>query len=371
MWVHEGAADRLGTVLIHCRARRVLLVTARHSYITSGAADIVEAALQNIEYIRFFEFDDNPTLADVVRGYEVARRLLPDTIVAVGGGSVMDMAKLINVAYAQQADVQAIIEGRVTLSRPSVPLVAIPTTTGTGSEATHFAVAYVGNRKYSVGANHMRPEYVLVDARLAHSQPPYLAACAGFDALAQAIESYWAMGATPQSRHFAARAIQLLWRAFVPFVVEHDQNAGRRMALGAYLAGRAIDISKTTAPHAMSYALTKLYGLPHGHAVALTLWRCFEITDQLAGSASNHEAGTEYVHARMQKLAELLDCFSPQQAAYALRALMRKTNLETSLMKLGVDSLHKRSMLVESINMDRLANHPVRLDKAALYRLVS
>ena len=133
------------------------------------------------------------------------------------------------------------------------PFLAIPTTAGTGAEATRFAVYYDHGKKMSADDERYLPTDVLLIPEFAASQSAYQRASTEFDAYAQAVESLWARGATDASRAYARKALDLM-------------ASGEQM-LGAYWAGRAIDISRTTAAHAFSYYMTATYGIPHGHAV--------------------------------------------------------------------------------------------------------
>ena len=110
----------------------------------------------------------------------------------------------------------------------------------------------------------------VVYPQFTYQNDAYLTACTGFDALAQAIESYWAKGATNESRDYSVRAIGLLWKQLPQLIQSPTKELRNQVAEGAYWAGRAINISTTTAPHAFSYVFTSKYGYPHGHAVAFT-----------------------------------------------------------------------------------------------------
>ena len=150
-------------------------------------------------------------------------------------------------------------------------MIAIPTTAGTGSEATHFAVVYVDGEKYSLAHPYLVPAYAVIDPLLTYSLPAGVTAASGLDAFCQAIESIWAVGATDVSHTFATEAARLAVQHLRAAVQNPTDTARAGMCRAAHLSGKAINISKTTAPHALSYVLTAEYGLAHGVAVALTL----------------------------------------------------------------------------------------------------
>ena len=175
-----------------------------------------------------------------------------DAFVAVGGGTTIDTAKLLNLAVVSEAPVRELLASKTAPDR-LLPCLAIPTTAGTGAEATRFAVCYDGEVKHSVDFESIRPSDVALVPEFTATLPAYQKACTNFDAYAQAVESLWARGATDESRGYARRALRLIGEG--------------NWTEASYWAGRAIDISRTTAAHALSYYMTSHYGIPHGHAV--------------------------------------------------------------------------------------------------------
>ena len=175
-----------------------------------------------------------------------------DGFIAVGGGTVIDTAKLLNLAVVSGSEIKDLMTIKTAPDR-LLPYLALPTTAGSGAEATRFAVCYDGETKYSVDFKVLRPSDVALVPDFAATLPDYQKASTNFDAYAQAVESLWAKGATDESKEYANRALALM---------RED-----KWTEASYWAGRAIDISRTTAAHAFSYYLTSHYGIPHGHAV--------------------------------------------------------------------------------------------------------
>lgn len=240
-------------------AKRVFLVRGKNSYILCGAADAMKevGAATGIQVTEFCEFSVNPKDEEAHNGLQLLLDAKPDVIIAIGGGSVMDIAKLIR-HYAAEKGVP-------------VPLWAISTTAGTGAEATHFAVIYKNGVKHSAEYDDILPDVAILYPPFTYDNNAYLTACTGFDALAQAIEAFWNPNATSESDMFVRDAIKLI-HPNLPLCIENRFEHSYRNDLirGAYFAGRAINITKTTAPHAFSYAFTTHCGYPHGHAVAIT-----------------------------------------------------------------------------------------------------
>lgn len=213
----------------------VVLVTGRASYSVCGAESLLSPFLKEKRIVHLTTVGENARAEDVAEK-KLQLPSLVDAYIAVGGGTVIDTTKLIRG-----------LEGDLP------PFLAIPTTAGTGAEATRFAVCYDHGRKMSVDDARYLPTEQLLIPELTETQAPYQRASTEFDAYAQAVESLWAVGATDESRVYARKALDLM-------------AAGDQM-LGSYWAGRAIDISRTTAAHALSYYMTATYGIPHGQAV--------------------------------------------------------------------------------------------------------
>ena len=189
--------------------KRILLVTGKDSYSACGAESVLTIALKDENVMRFSDFEVNPKIEDAERGVALARDADVDLIIAVGGGSVIDMAKLIKAFYSTPKLSHELAHGQATMSDPNIPLIVAPTTAGSGSEATHFAVVYIGLNKYSVACSLLLPEIVFLDGKLITTGSSYQKACNGLDALAQAIESAWAVGSTNISRAYSFEAVNL------------------------------------------------------------------------------------------------------------------------------------------------------------------
>jgi alcohol dehydrogenase class IV len=208
-----------------------------------------------------------------------------------------------------------------------------------------------------VTSDQFLPDDVILDVSLTTTLSPYLTAVTGMDALSQAIESFWAFGATPESRIYAKEAIQTILNVF-PAVVNHPtQEARQSMLRGAHLAGKAINISKTTGPHAMSYGLTKLYHIPHGHAVALTLPQFFEY---------NLTADDDKTTILKTALCELLGCQTPAEGRQRLEQVIASAGLEQTLSSIGAGNRNDIVRLVDSVDLQRLSNNPRPVTKEVL-----
>ena len=325
--INEWLLDLQTIAPKHC-----FVVRGHRSFEACGGQDVVEQ-LQKEMHCQITEFEDfsvNPKYEEAQVGLEKLLQSNADMIVAIGGGSVLDMSKLIRHMAVEHGY--------------SIPLHAMPTTAGTGAEATHFAVVYIDGKKQSIAADDVLPDVAVVYPPFTYSNSVYQTACAGFDAVAQAIESYWAKGATEESRAFSKKALQLLWTQLPQLVKAPSEELRDQVAEGAYWAGRAINISTTTAPHAFSYAFTSHYGYPHGHAVALT----FPFFMKLNGT---------------KDLFELLG-FSPRGIIPQMEAYIESLGLNLYLNS-SVDVLST----LQQVNLQRLSNNPVEVTQEIMKEL--
>ena len=357
-----GALSQLSEIRAQFKAEKVMLVTGKASYSTSGAKSIVDIALQDDTVVQFSDFDVNPKIEDAERGVVLAIEAGVDLIVGVGGGSVMDMAKLIKAFYSAPDKTKELARGELVMTDPGIPMILVPTTAGSGSEATHFAVVYIGLEKYSLASQLLLPDGVILDGSLIASATPYQMACNGLDALAQAIESSWAAGSTEQSREYSFRGVSLCTKYLKDVLVPGAGNeALQGMMEASNLAGKAINISKTTAAHAWSYSITSHYGVPHGHAVWLTLPRIFELHATASADDVTDPRGMVHFNEVMARLMGIWGIGSATDSARQLEAYLRDINVESDMSIIGANTEEKREFLSKQVNMQRMSNNPVGL----------
>ena len=354
-------AAELAVLLGRYDANCLLLVTGKRSFELSGAAAALAPLFEGRRIVHFNDFSPNPSSEEVERGVALCRREQPDLVLAIGGGSALDLGKMINVVAASAAPARELLTGEAALQGAALPLIAVPTTSGSGAEVTHFSAVYVDGVKYSMTHESLRPTHCILDASLTTSLPRYLTAATGMDALSQAIESYWSMRSTPESRTYSAEAIELCNSSLEQAAMAPTHLAREAMMRGSYLAGKAIDVARTTAPHALSYVLTTDFGVTHGHAVALTLGAVFSYN--AAADAGDKEFGA--LKRTMDELCALLQCCDGQAAEQRLQSLMEACGLQTRLRDMGVVRTDL-PRLVASVNPQRLKNNPRELSPQAL-----
>lgn len=353
-YLGENSINNLKEVVDRISPNSIFLVTGKKSYELCGAKAKIEELLSAYHCIRFSDFEENPKLEDVHRGIEIMKSNSCDLIIAIGGGSVIDMAKLIKSLTGLDDCADAI--KRSIVAANDIKLIAIPTTSGTGSEATHFAVVYIDKIKYSLTHKSILPEIIFIDAQFTYSLPKYLTAITGLDAFSQAIESLWSVNSTPESVLDSKKAIEIIWNNLEK-AVRGENKAKDEISLASYLAGKAINISKTTAPHAISYSFTSYNNLAHGHAVALTLPFFIEYNYNLTFDDCNDKRGVTYVKNIFKDLFDILNVSNEKEARFKVEEFIKNLGVEIDLEKLNMSS-EDVDFALKHINFERLSNNP-------------
>jgi len=340
-----------------CADRRVVVVASTGALQRCLAAEWLPPGART-----FTAFHPNPTVEQAMAAARLCRACGADLVVGLGGGSTLDVAKAGRVLPADPGEADQIIAGRRPAATVGPELLLVPTTAGTGSEVTSFATLYQGHRKVSLDTPAARADIAVVDPTLTETCSPRLTWSCAFDCLAHAVESLWSVRSTVESRELAAAALRLL----VPVLRHADELPGPAerddLSRASTLAGQAIDITRTTAAHAMSYPLTAHLGIPHGLACALNLtWlvplvetaRPEQIVDQRGPAAVREAIDTvrSTFNAQHTSLADVLRTTIDQRVAPPYGEVPPS---DAELMDL---------LVAEGLSSNRMTGTPVRLER--------
>jgi alcohol dehydrogenase class IV len=328
----EHTIQRVGEEIREKGYSMVFLVTGKHLEETFTTDLLKGMAVQH-----FIKAGPNVGEEEINKAYTAFKRKTYPVILAIGGGSVIDLAKSV-IHHCLQAS-------------SFIPFfIAAPTTAGSGSEATHFAVLYKGAQKISLVDPFLLPSVVILDPELLYSLSGYQTAVTGMDVISQAVESYWNRNAVAASRKDAVEAITL-WKEYFMPAVQGSGHAKGGMLLAAHKAGKAINITRTTGPHALSYFLTAKHGVQHGQAVALFLPVFFLYNDP------------------DKALYELLGVGNKEKASEYIREIMKQAGLATTFAELNINKEIILDELLDSVNEERFANNPMPFDRERLKEL--
>ncbi len=354
-----NSIDKLKDILKEHSSEKIFLVSGKKSYSLSGAKYKINPLLNEKNITFFNDFSPNPEINEVLNGIKKYKQNNPDITIAVGGGSVIDMGKIINLLSNNHDDLLSYIKGMKQPNLEGKPFIAIPTTSGTGSESTHFATVYINKKKYSLADKKLLlPDISIVDPSLTSSMPPYITASTGLDALSQGIESFWSVNSTKLSRSYAKEAVKLAFFNLEKAVNNPDKTSRLNMSKAAHLSGKAINISKTTAAHSISYPITSYFGISHGHAVALTIGQLLEFNANVNDNDCNDNRGADFVKKRLNEIIKLIDCKNPYEAKNSFHSLIKNIGLNLQLHKLNINDEARKLIIDKGFTPERMNNNP-------------
>lgn len=352
----KDALENLKTIVKG--AKKVAIFTDR-GILSTGLVDLPLAKLQEAgkETIVISDLPPEPTYMQVQKLVDEFKASGADFIVAVGGGSAMDTAKLASLLATERYTVKDLLDDP-TLAVKTVKTCLIPTTAGTGSEATPNAIVAVPEQELKIGIvnSSMVPDYVVLDAEMIRKLPRKIAAATGIDAMAHAIECFTSNKANPFSDIFALEAFDLIMNNIETACDDPDaMEAKNRMQIAAFYAGVAITCSGTTAVHALSYPLGGKYHIAHGvsNAILLVLVMKFNepvIRGKLAAAYDRIVHGEKTCTTEAEKSAWVVECMGQ---------IVRHLDIPTSLSEFNVpredlDGLVKAGMQVQRLLVNNM-----------------
>ena len=343
-----GKITELGEVLREQGAGRCLVVC---DTFLRDRVDVLRAHIPEIAAV-FSDVEENPQLSGVEGAVKLIRAHEVHAVVGMGGGSTMDTAKFAAAIALEGGEAIEYFRGSRPFPKKHLPMIAVPTTAGTGSEVTQVSVISHGKEKKTINDPVFMPKAALIDPSLIETVPPRTTMNTGLDAMAHALEGYWSRNHQPISDLIAVEAVRLVLQNLeAAYRDGHDRIARENMALAALLGGLSFALPKTAGSHACSYPLSEDYHLPHGEACAFTLDSFVSIN----------------ADERLEELCRRAGLSSTAELAERIRALKLMGGLRARLADLG------------NVDMDKLChdcaihplmhNNPVKMDEAALRRM--
>lgn len=357
----EGVIDRLPLLPVVSSAQSIALCIGGSSLRASGHFNQIQSLLIGKSIALADGVPAEPPLSLLISLSEAWKKSKPDCIIAVGGGSVLDIAKAAAFWAMQYETVPSDLSKLPVNPMSPIPLVAVPTTSGTGSEVTPFSVFWdkEAGRNQSMHHTLLYPADALLDPVLTYSMPPEVTASTGMDAFTQASEAYWNKNANPVSDDYALMAIARILPA-LPRAVAHGQDAAARsnMLLGSLQAGLAFSNTRTTACHSISYPMTLHFHVAHGQAVGITLPEVLLL---------NAEVQPE----RVARYCTALGAADMKDAVEKIRSMMRASGLATKLSELGIKTDDDIERIVKGgFTPSRMGNTPYEFSPDTLRQLL-
>ena len=347
------------------KIKKIAVISGINSYKKINGQNFINKVFKNnkkVELFYFFKKNVFPDLFELKRIIKFLNKINPEIILAIGGGSVIDYAKIANLKDLSSKTKQKILLQKYNCSNNLANIVAIPTTAGSGAETTSSAVIYINKKKYSVEGSGLSPNKFFLIPELIIGNSKKLKSSAGFDAISQSIESIISVKSNTKSLFFAKKSLEFCLPNYLKFFDKPNYTNCSLMSLGAMYSGKAINISKTTAPHAVSYPFTSIYGLSHGHAVSLTLEKFIKF---------NFE-NERYSHTKFNlkdRYRILFNCFKVKNISELVKKInyfKKNSKLEDDFRKLNINIDKDYRKILNGVNLRRLKNNPIKLSRSDL-----
>tara|TARA_B100001057_G_C22781548_1_gene923846 strand:- start:116 stop:1213 length:1098 start_codon:yes stop_codon:yes gene_type:complete len=347
--------------------KKIFVLCGMKSFVTSGAEKFFKKLFDKKEIKLFYKKSELPIFEELVRIINDVKTFKPDLILAIGGGAVIDYAKIANVVEIRDDLKDLIINYSYPFKEKYTKLAVVPTTAGSGAEVTSNAVIYLNGIKYSFESELLVPDNFFLIPEFLISAPNKIKASAGFDAIAQALESLVSKKSNDQSIKYASESLKISLNSYILFLNDPNLKNAAEMSIASNLAGKAISISKTTAPHAASYPFTSLFNISHGHAVGLFFENFFKFNFiNLSRSETSFD-----LKERFDLIFNLFNVKNIDDFNSKISLIKKEAKLEDNLKKLNINLEKNSKKIIGGINLLRLGNNPVKIDEKDIYQIIS
>ncbi len=347
--------------------KKIFILCGKKSFITSGAEEFFKKLFEKKEIKLFYKNSELPIFEELIKIIKDVKIFKPDLILAVGGGAVIDYAKIANVVEIRDDLKDLIVNYSYPFKDKYTKLAVIPTTAGSGAEVTSNAVIYLNGIKHSFESELLVPDNFFLIPEFLISAPNKIKASAGFDAIAQALESLVSKKSNNQSIKYASESLKISLNSYILFLDDPNLKNAAEMSIASNLAGKAISISKTTAPHAASYPFTSLFNISHGHAVGLFFENFFKFNfNNLNRSETSFD-----LKERFDLVFSLFNVKNIDDFNFKISLIKKQAKLEDNLKKLNINLEKNSEKIIGGINLLRLGNNPVKIDEKDIYQIIS
>jgi len=346
--------------------KKIFVLCGKKSFVNSGAKNLLKR-IKNSEVKLSYKKSEIPILEELIEIIKEIKNFKPDLFLAIGGGAVIDYAKIVNVVDIRDDLAELIVNYKYPFNKKYTKLAVIPTTAGSGAEVTSNAVIYVDGIKHSFESELLLPDHFFLVPEFLISAPNKIKASAGFDAIAQALESLVSRKSNDKSVEYASKSLRVSVNSFISFINDPNMKNATEMSIASNLAGKAISISKTTAPHATSYPFTSLFNISHGHAVGLFFEKFFKFNyEHLNKSETSFD-----LNERFNLIFKLFVVPDINSFNSKISLIKKQAKLEDDLTKLNIDIIKSSEDVLKGINLLRLGNNPVKIDGKDILNIIS
>ncbi len=358
--------SQLNSLIEKKKNQNILIITGKKSFNFSGfkKLEIYKKFKSRITVIyKKYEIPEFSELEYLIKKINIIN---PDLIIAVGGGCVIDYAKLANALYNIKNLKKKIKNSTLKLYSKKTKILAIPTTAGSGAEVTQFSVIYVDNIKYSIENKLLKPNFFSLIPKLVINSSKTIRASSGFDAIAQASESIFSKRANTNSLKYSLRSLSFSIKNFLVFVNSPNLINAVLMLKAANLAGKAINIARTNAPHSLSYFFTSNFKIPHGIAVSIFF---IEFIKFYYYSKNNYK-NLLSLRKKINFFFRILKIKKINQFELIFKRILINSGIKKILNNYKIDCRKNLKLIIKSVNKERLSNAPVDINNNDLRRII-
>ena len=354
-----GKLQSLPAIIEQLGYTKGLLISTPSMVKNGTASSLIELCNGKLEEI-FSDIQPNPTLLNTDNCADKLRSGQYDFAVALGGGSILDCAKVACFVAKKEKTTSVYFYKEEPVDEPGIPLIAIPTTSGTASEITSASVLTDTEKgiKAPMNYKYFYPKYAIVDPALTYSCPPHVTAASGIDVLAHSLEAFYGKKNQPYTDMAAEKAAKLVFENLLTAYNDPTNVEARvNMSLASVTAGMAFNLTQTAAAHACSYPLTQDFGVPHGEACAFTLAQFWRINSTMSDPE---------VCSRLQAFSERCGFENAAALADFIDHMKQEMSLKMTLTDVGVTSEQLLDKLVANSFAPNIQNNPVEMTPESL-----
>lgn len=341
--------------------KKIFLITGKNT-ISFLEKKKFKLKLNKLKLLKFyFKTESVPQLRELKKIIIECKKFDPEVIIGLGGGTVIDYSKLCRF-FLNEKEILINIEKIKKKNNSLKKLICIPTTCGSGAESTTFSVLYKRDKKFSLNNKFMMPDFYCLIPDYITGMKKKIATPPALDVFAQTIESIMSLRSNKKSINFSYKSLQILNKHLFNYINSRSLSSTRKMTKAANLAGRAINISKTTGPHALSYIFTTKYGIPHGRAVLMSLKHFLKINYLEINKDKS-------LKNKFKKIFYIMKIKNFDEFENFIDRLSKTYFVD--LKKIQREISFNPNLFIRSVNLERLKNNPIKIDNGKLKEIIN
>lgn len=350
------------TNLKNIKNKRVFFITGKNSYLKSSANLNFKLISKKNDCAFYFKKEYIPQYKELKIILNKINKFKPHFIFGIGGGCVLDYSKLSKILY-QKNNIKKIIKNNsISKNNYKVKLYLFPTTAGSGSEATTFSAIYFNNNKMSYDNKKNIVDKIIYLPKVLTKCTKYNRSSSGIDAFNQSLESIFSRSSNSKSINYSKKSLELIFKFLIKHINNPNSITSKQMARAAFYSGKAINIAKTNAPHALSYPFTYYFNIDHGYAVSLTFLNVLKFNFKNMNNSFN----PKILKNRFRFVFKIFKVKNINSLIDKVKKIYEKADVRTNFKEYNIDIRKEKKLIIKNVNLQRLNNNPVLIEKKDL-----